>query len=132
MCSIFWNWILYLTNFYSLLPEKVNRFIFLPIWFFLCVLGFIVFAREWKNNRIFSISIGFLSSISFLFGLLLLVLWECKNRRKKSPTSTFLPSIFTFRFYCHSFTRCVINLRCRLINKHHKRNKADNKKNKQR
>ncbi|MBK5487236.1 hypothetical protein JFT95_06720 [Bacillus sp. TH17] len=43
--------------------EKVSRFIFLPIWFFLCVLGLIVFTREWKNNRIFSISIGFLSFI---------------------------------------------------------------------
>ncbi|MBJ7984341.1 hypothetical protein [Bacillus cereus] len=75
VCALFFaNWILYLTNFYSLLPEKVSRFMFLPIWFFLCVLGFIVFAREWKNNRIFSISIGFLSFISFLFGLLLLVL----------------------------------------------------------
>ncbi|PQZ59440.1 MULTISPECIES: hypothetical protein [Bacillus] len=75
VCALFFaNWILYLTNFYSLLPEKVSRFIFLPIWFFLCVLGFIVFVREWKNNRIFSISTGFLSFISFLFGLLLLVL----------------------------------------------------------
>ncbi|MFB5250478.1 hypothetical protein ACE38F_08780 [Bacillus mycoides] len=64
VCALFFaNWILYLTNFYSLLPEKVSRFIFLPIWFFLCVLGFIVFVREWKNNRIFSISIGFLSFI---------------------------------------------------------------------
>ncbi|MGE6362614.1 hypothetical protein ACQKD9_01775 [Bacillus paramycoides] len=75
ICALFFaNWILYLTNFYSLLPEKVSQFIFLPIWFFLCVLGFIVFVREWKNNRVFSISIGFLSFISFLFGLLLLVL----------------------------------------------------------
>ena len=64
VCGLFFaNWILYLTNFYSLLPEKVSRFMFLPIWFFLCVLGFIVFACEWKNNRIFSIFIGFLSFI---------------------------------------------------------------------
>ncbi|MFJ8354593.1 hypothetical protein [Bacillus paramycoides] len=75
VCALFFtNWILYLTNFYTLLPEKVSQFLFLPIWFFLCVLGFIVCIREWKNNRIFSISIGFLSFISFLFGLLLLVL----------------------------------------------------------
>ncbi|MGE6616863.1 hypothetical protein [Bacillus mycoides] len=64
VCTLFFaNWILYLTNFYSLLPEKVSQFIFLSIWFFLCVLGLIVFTREWKNNRIFSISIGFLSFI---------------------------------------------------------------------
>ncbi|QEL84458.1 hypothetical protein [Bacillus mycoides] len=64
VCTLFFtNWILYLTNFYSLLPEKVSQFIFLPIWFFLCVLGLIVFTREWKNNRVFSISIGFLSFI---------------------------------------------------------------------
>ncbi|EJS00892.1 MULTISPECIES: hypothetical protein [Bacillus] len=69
VCALFFtNWILYLTNFYSLLPGKVSRFMFLPIWFFLCVLGFIVFAREWKNNRIFSISIGFLSSIPLFAG----------------------------------------------------------------
>ncbi|MDR4985251.1 hypothetical protein CN491_07755 [Bacillus cereus] len=75
VCILFFtNWMLYLTNFYSLLPEKVSEFIFLPIWFFLCILGFIVFWREWKNNRVFSICIGFLSFISFLFGLLLLVL----------------------------------------------------------
>ncbi|MFV8519768.1 hypothetical protein [Bacillus sp. SBS7] len=70
----FTNWILYLTSFYSLLPEKVSEFIFLPIWFVLCILGCIVFWREWRNNRVFSICIGFLSIISFLFGLLLLVL----------------------------------------------------------
>ena len=75
VCILFFtNWILYLTTFYSLLPEKVSEFIFLPIWFFLCILGFIVFWREWRNNRGFSICIGFLSFISFLFGLLLLVL----------------------------------------------------------
>ncbi|MGH0554927.1 hypothetical protein ACQVQB_17835 [Bacillus pretiosus] len=68
------NWILYVTSFYSLLPEKVSKFIFLPIWFSLCMLGLIVFWREWRNNRVFSICIGFLSFISFLFGLLLLLL----------------------------------------------------------
>ncbi|MFA2563935.1 hypothetical protein [Bacillus wiedmannii] len=75
VCILFFtNWILYLTTFYGLLPEKVSEFIFLPIWFFLCILGFIVFWREWRNNRVFSICIGFLSFISFLFGLFLLVL----------------------------------------------------------
>ncbi|HFU7055989.1 TPA: hypothetical protein ACGN81_003000 [Bacillus cereus] len=75
VCILFFtNWILYVTTFYGLLPEKVSEFIFLPIWFFLCILGCIVFWREWKNNRVFSIYIGFLSFISFLFGLLLLLL----------------------------------------------------------
>ena len=75
VCLLFFtNWILYVTTFYSLLPEKVSEFIFLPIWFFLCILGFITFWREWGNNRVFSICIGFLSLTSFLFGLLLLVL----------------------------------------------------------
>ncbi|KFN04288.1 hypothetical protein D0U04_03480 [Bacillus clarus] len=72
MSLFFGHWILYLTNFYSLLPEYISNFIFLPIWYFLCILGFIVFIREWKNNRIVSISIGVLSFISLLFGLLLL------------------------------------------------------------
>lgn len=66
--------ILYLLTFYALLPEKISEFLFLPIWFFLCILGFITFWREWRNNRVFSICIGFLSFISFLFGLFLLVL----------------------------------------------------------
>ena len=71
---IFTNWILYLTSFYTLFPEKINGFLFLPIWFFLCILGLVTFWREWRNNRVFSICIGFLSFISFLFGVLLLVL----------------------------------------------------------
>ena len=70
----FTNWVLYLSTFYALLPEKISELLFLPIWFFLCILGFITFWREWRNNRVFSICIGFLSFISFLFGLLLLVL----------------------------------------------------------
>lgn len=75
VCILFFtNWILYLLTFYALLPEKISEFLFLPIWFFLCILGFITFWREWRNNRVFSICIGFLSFISFLFGLLLLVL----------------------------------------------------------
>lgn len=75
VCILFFtNWLLYVTSFYSLLPEKVSEFLFLPIWFFLCILGFIVFWREWRNNRVFSICICFLSIISFLFGLFLLVL----------------------------------------------------------
>ncbi|PKJ55970.1 hypothetical protein [Bacillus sp. SN10] len=75
VCILFFtNWILYLTSFYTLLPEKISEFLFLPTWFFLCILGFIAFWREWRNNRVFSICIGFLSFMSFLFGLLLLVL----------------------------------------------------------
>ena len=75
VCLLFFtNWILYVTTFYSLLPEKISEFLFLPIWFFLCILGFITFWREWGNNRVFSICIGFLSLTSFLFGLLLLVI----------------------------------------------------------
>ena len=48
VCILFFtNWILYVTTFYSLLPAKVSEFLFLPIWFFLCILGFITFWREW-------------------------------------------------------------------------------------
>ncbi|MDA1915558.1 hypothetical protein [Bacillus cereus group sp. BcHK140] len=75
VCILFFtNWILYLSTFYALLPEKISEFLFLPIWFFLCILGLVTFWREWRNNRVFSICIGFLSFISFLFGVLLLVL----------------------------------------------------------
>lgn len=70
----FTNWTLYVTSFYTLLPENVSEFLFLPIWFFLCILGFITFWCEWRNNRVFSICVVFLSFISFLFGLFLLLL----------------------------------------------------------
>ncbi|MFA2764950.1 hypothetical protein AB1I89_12035 [Bacillus pacificus] len=73
----FTNWILYLSTFYALLPEKISELLFLPIWFFLCILGFIAFWREWRNNRVFSICIGFLSFISFLFGLFFYFFREC-------------------------------------------------------
>ncbi len=75
VCILFFtNWILYLSTFYALLPEKISEFLFLPIWFFLCILGFITFWREWRNNRVFSICVVFLSFISFLFGLFFLLL----------------------------------------------------------
>ena len=31
--AFFTNWILYLSTFYALLPEKISEFLFLPIWF---------------------------------------------------------------------------------------------------
>ncbi|MDM5187954.1 hypothetical protein QUF99_11625 [Bacillus sp. DX4.1] len=65
------HWILVLTGFYGLLPTHISDFIFLPIWFFICILGFIVFIKEWKNNRIISVSVGTFSFISLLFELLL-------------------------------------------------------------
>lgn len=69
VCILFFtNWILYLSTFYALLPEKISEFLFLPIWFFLCILGFITFWREWRNNRVFSICIGFLSLLVFYLG----------------------------------------------------------------
>ncbi len=64
----FTNWILYLSTFYALLPEKISEFLFLPIWFFLCILGFITFWREWRNNRVFSICIGFFPLLVFYLG----------------------------------------------------------------
>ncbi|MEI4621031.1 hypothetical protein [Bacillus cereus] len=65
------HWILVLTSFYALLPDYISDFIFLPIWYFLCILGFMVFIKEWKNNRIISVSVGAFSCISLLFGILL-------------------------------------------------------------
>ncbi|WP_242142832.1 MULTISPECIES: hypothetical protein [unclassified Bacillus cereus group] len=65
------HWILVLTNFYTLLPNYISDFLFLPIWYFLCILGFIVCVKEWRNNRIVSICVGVFSFISFLFGILL-------------------------------------------------------------
>ena len=102
VCILFFtNWILYLTSFYTLFPEKINGFLFLPIWFFLCILGLVTFWREWRNNRVFSICIGFLSFISFYFGYCCEFFRGCDRKRKKSQHSTFLPFMFTFSFHCH-------------------------------
>lgn len=68
------HWILVLTGFYTILPDYISDFIFLPIWYFLCILGFMVCFKEWKNNRIISISVGAFSFISLLFGMLLHVI----------------------------------------------------------
>ncbi|MCI0764141.1 hypothetical protein [Bacillus sp. TL12] len=65
------HWVLVLTSFYTLLPDNVSDFIFLPIWYFLCILGFMVLVKEWKNNRIIAVSVGAFSFISLLFGMLL-------------------------------------------------------------
>ncbi|KPU51022.1 putative membrane protein [Bacillus wiedmannii] len=71
-------WILYVTSFYSLLPEKVSKFIFLPIWFSLCMFPLYVrayrfLARMEKQSCVLNMY-RFFSFISFLFGLFLLVL----------------------------------------------------------
>ncbi|WP_369900203.1 hypothetical protein [Bacillus manliponensis] len=64
--------VLTLTGFYNALPPSISEFLFLPTWFFMCILGFIVSIKEWKNNRILSLCAGSISFISFLFGLLLM------------------------------------------------------------
>ncbi|AWC28332.1 hypothetical protein [Bacillus cytotoxicus] len=71
MSLVLMHWILVLTHFYTLLPNYISDFLFLPIWYFLCILGFIVCVKEWRNNRIVSICVSVFSFINFLFGMLL-------------------------------------------------------------
>ncbi|MCC5910814.1 MAG: hypothetical protein JJT76_10295 [Clostridiaceae bacterium] len=72
--SLVLNWTLYLTEFYVALPHKISEAIFVPVWFAVCILGFVASYREFWNNRILAILIGGLSAISSIIGLLLLAI----------------------------------------------------------
>lgn len=61
------NWVLFLTDSYTLLPVKIADLIFVPIWWVLCFIGIIIGIIEFKNNKIFALSIAGLTTISFIF-----------------------------------------------------------------
>lgn len=64
------NWVLYLFNFYAIIPEKIGDLIFLPVWIIVTVIGFFAAYREFGNNRTFSIVNGGLGIISAVVGML--------------------------------------------------------------
>lgn len=67
---LIFQWLFFLINGYSLLPMGVADALFVPIWLVLCVGGAITAIVEFKNNKFFSIPVGGLTIISFLFSVL--------------------------------------------------------------
>lgn len=72
--SIVLNWVLYLTGFYAMLPHEISDIIFMPIWFIVCIVGIVVALKEFGNNLVFAVLNGGLSVISFIIGILLLII----------------------------------------------------------
>lgn len=68
--ALFLNWLLFLTDSYSLLPEHIADLIFVPIWWVLCFIGIIVGIVEFNNNRSIAIPIVGITIISFVFSLM--------------------------------------------------------------
>jgi len=64
------HWVLYLFEFYVIIPENIADIIFLPIWIVVSVIGFIAAYKEFRNNRTFSVVNGGLSIITFVLGIL--------------------------------------------------------------
>ncbi len=63
------QWVLYLTNVYSLLPVAISDLLFLPIWIVLCIAGFLSAVYEFKNNKGFSLLLVNITAISFCVSL---------------------------------------------------------------
>ncbi|MGO1470721.1 MAG: hypothetical protein ACTHW2_11920 [Tissierella sp.] len=68
------NWILFLSDFYVYLPEKIGDMIFTPIWVLVSIIGIISSFREYKNNLFFSLLILVLSVISIIMIMLTLLI----------------------------------------------------------
>jgi len=68
------NLILFLTDSYGRLPLKISEIIVFPFWFLICLLGAIAAWKEIKNNQIFAALNGGLAAITFIVGLLLLLI----------------------------------------------------------
>lgn len=64
------NWVLYLFDFYAIMPENIGDLIFLPVWIIVSIIGLIAAYKEFRNNRIFSVINGGLAIISIIMALL--------------------------------------------------------------
>lgn len=64
------NWLLFLTNSYSLMPASISDLIFTPVWVILSVAGIIAVVYEFKKNKGFAVSLAGLTTISLLFTVL--------------------------------------------------------------
>ncbi|MGN7410936.1 hypothetical protein [Sporosarcina sp. SAFN-010] len=64
------NWLLFLTNSYSLMPASISGLIFTPVWVFLSVAGIIAVVYKFKKNKGFAVSLAALTTISSLVTVL--------------------------------------------------------------
>ncbi len=67
---IVFNLVLYLFDFYAIIPERIGDLIFSPIWIIVSIIGFIAAYKEFSNNRTFAVVNGGLSVISSIVGIL--------------------------------------------------------------
>ncbi|MFD2762414.1 hypothetical protein [Lentibacillus juripiscarius] len=67
---LIFQWVFFLTSGYTLLPVNVADALFIPVWLVLCLGGATTAIIEFKNNKNFSIPVGGLTIISFLFSVL--------------------------------------------------------------
>lgn len=63
------NWVvylsvLYLTDYYIVIPGKIGNFVFMPIWFIISFIGLIASYREFRNNRTVAIVVGGIAIIN--------------------------------------------------------------------
>lgn len=64
------NWLLFLTDSYSLMPASISDLIFIPGWVILSVAGIVAVIYEFKKNKGFAVSLAGLTTMSLLFTLL--------------------------------------------------------------
>lgn len=68
------NWLLYLSSFYELIPEKISHVIFLPVWVLSSIIGITATFREYKNNSYAAFVLGWLTIVTLAFGGFLLLI----------------------------------------------------------
>src|SRR5699024_11788231 len=61
------NWLLFLSNSYSLMPDSISDLIFTLIWVILSVAGVIVLYYEFNKYMVFAVSMAELTAIILLF-----------------------------------------------------------------
>jgi len=64
------QWILFLTDFYTLLPVAISTVLFDMVWVLLCVAGVIGVIREMRNRMILAIPLAGFTLISGMFFVL--------------------------------------------------------------
>lgn len=68
--------VLWLFDFYAVIPERISDLIFEPIWILSSIIGFTASYKEFKNNRRFATLTGGLAIISSIVGV---VAWGIGN-----------------------------------------------------
>lgn len=62
---------LYLTDSYIIIPGYIGRFIFIPLWFVVSIIGLLAAYKESRNNKSFSVVVSGLAIINAIVGMIL-------------------------------------------------------------